>query len=226
MGGYRILPPSRKNVYWDNNQACCSIKTKNTCPLRTVIITEQKVFGKIFTLLWPSVGFHSYSAALKLSILEETRKVMSLCWYEEQSTWNKSLRLFLLWHIRNIKQMQRLKSQSCSVLVAVRGKLLHADQGGKLLTTSNIFTVCLLFPDCRHPEKALDMCFLRLAQSDCLEEEKPTITQHDQHTHMGAACSHERITVPAMFMYAWARTPRKNTPTHRRALLPQMMKNN
>lgn len=64
--------------------------------------------------------------------------------------------LSLSWHIWNIKQKQRLKSQSCDVLVAVRGWLLHADQGKKLLKTSNIFTVCRLSADCRSPEKALD----------------------------------------------------------------------
>ena len=40
------------------------------------------------------------------------------------------------------------------LLVAVRGRLLHADQGKELLTTSNVFAVCLLSADCRHPRKS------------------------------------------------------------------------
>lgn len=47
----------------------------------------------------------------------------------------------------------KTQSQSYYVLVAVRGRLLHADQGKELLTTSNVFTVCLLLIANTHKEK-------------------------------------------------------------------------
>lgn len=109
---------------------------------------------------------------------------MSRSWCEEQSKWNKSSQIFfffffpfslsLRWHFQNIKQKQRLESQSCDALVAVRGWLLHADQGK---VTSNDFkrprcrsSVCWL----RHPgkESALDTRSLMRAQNGCLAKKK------------------------------------------------------
>lgn len=80
---------------------------------------------------------------------------MSLFWYEEQSKWNKSSQVFSpLTHSEHQTKAKTQIKKKFYALVAVRRWLLHADQGKELLTTSNVFTVCLLSADCRHPEKS------------------------------------------------------------------------
>lgn len=134
---------------------------------------------------------------------------MSRSWYEEQSKWNKSLQIFLFfflcWHFKNIKQKQRLKSQSYYALVAVRGRLLHADQGRELLTTSNVSAVCLLSADCRHPERKSTWHALANARTKWLLRKT-----NPRWYIMTNPCTQ----VPAIFMYAWMHTP---TSKHLRA---------
>lgn len=105
--------------------------------------------------------------------------------------------------------------------MAVRGWLLHADQGKELLTTSNIFTVCLLSADCRHPEKALDSRLLTLAQNGCLEKQIHNYIAWPTQSHrysrltqvLKCTCYHVCMNTPPPPSYT-------HTPTHSPTLLP------
>lgn len=169
--GCRSPLPTCKTVYWDNNPACRHIRKANTCPLKKLIIVSCKTDNEIKHL--PHSDQSQGSIHMRL-YLNATLELFCCCFivffsFYFEKIWKgyvpllvgrrKQIKyimqvfffflpLSLSWHIWNIKQKQRLKSQSCDVLVAVRRWLLHADQGKKLLKTSNIFAVSRLSADC------------------------------------------------------------------------------
>lgn len=125
--------------------------------------------------------------------------------------------------LTHLKHQTKAKTQITKLLCAggsQRGWLLHADQGKELLTTSNTFTVCLMSADCRHPEKALDMRLLTLAQNGCLEKQIHNYTQHDQHRHTGTARSRKCLNVPAILHVCMNSHTHTQTPTRSPTLDP------